>query len=102
MSIPISIPAPTIIENREKFENLGVSPGRQSKSLPELGTKANNKQTTIYRVKTKIYQVAKLLNRNEFKALKTLLAFSGKTTAHIINTLNNIVALMVKSLLNPE
>ena len=51
---------------------------------------------------TKIYQLAKLVNRNEFKALKTLLAFSGKTTAQIINALTNILALMVTSLLNPE
>ena len=51
---------------------------------------------------TKIYQLAKLVNRNEFKALKTLLAFSGKTTAQIISAVTNIFALMVTSLLDPE
>ena len=102
VSMPTPIPALNIIENHEKFENSGFSPGCPKLSRPAAGQSAKPIHTITKRATTQMYQAAKLARIKEFQSPSNLPAWTGQKIAQTTSALIMILLTTVTSTLKPR
>ena len=100
--MPIPIPAPNSMANHENRPNSGVSPGAPMRRLPDCGSAASTKATSMIAATRYTYHPANVPMMLELAAVSVSFALIGKKIAHRINSDTMTLDGIVTSRLNPS